>query len=180
MKVDLSGITKNPPSFIETWQGKSINFKLDKYIVSITQLSITDCIFYIENIAKSFALMKEILTVEKTDKKTDLMMNVTFLTLYKNLINIVYKLSKPYCKKWRYEKALYKKAMKDIIWFVDIVEQILDYWMYIKKKIFLLAKGQTLRQTVGESYSWNSLKLDGNGKILIRPRFESFLNAQRN
>ena len=44
--VDTSGVGENPPRFIETWQGKTINFKVnEKHSVKIQHFSFFENIF---------------------------------------------------------------------------------------------------------------------------------------
>lgn len=179
--VDTGGINKNPPAYIDTWRGKTINFKLDKYIVTISQLPFLMCLNHMRQIENLFRLLKENLEYKSESKQDKILHQIKYVTIYKTIIQIIYKLSKRFVdNKHGYKKALYKKAKQDVTWMMDVIEQTLDYWGYVKKKINLLAKGSTLRQMGGENFTWNSLEMDRQGKILLKPRFALPSNISSN
>lgn len=182
MYVDTSGISENPMiNFIDVWKGKTINFQLDKYIVHIAHLPALTCIRYIENIAYFYTLLKDNLEYKSTGRIDKIKNEAAYLNTYNSIVELVYKLSKQFVNnKSGYRKALRNKSKNDIVFMCEICEQILNYWTYVKKKIQILGKGTTLQQMAGGQLSWDSLNLDGNGTISLKPRFVPLSNIQRN
>lgn len=170
--VDTSGITTNPPKFIETLQNKTINFSIGSHKVSVSQLSIGDGLTTVNKIAALFKTLAK--QVERTPKSRLDQMNINVLktTTYKQIVYHIYLLSKPFVTSRRkFKKELFREAEKNHEKVLLIVEQIFDYWMYIKELLSLLARGGTLRMTTGDNFTWNSRETDINGNHIIKPRF---------
>lgn len=180
--VDTTGIQRSPiENFIDVWQGKTINFKCGKYHVKIAQLPALVCLKYIERISLLFNLLKTNLEYKSKNKLDKFKDQIEYLKIYNELSYIIFKLSYQFVnKKIGFRNALSKKCKEDIRWVCDVCEQILDHWAYVKKKINYLARGTTLRQTGGGTLSWDCLNLAGDGKILIKPRYEVLSNIQQN
>lgn len=175
--VDTSGIAVNPPSFIETIKNKTINFKVNDIDIKICHLSVVDGLNKIERIASLFLRLNKLFEIEtknKVDKiKTNLLKDATF----KQIVYQIYLLSKPFIKKKRLlKKELLKLAKNNVEQVLLISEQVFDYWRYIKKLMALLAQGVTLKQTVGERYTWSSYETDWTGRLIIKPRCELSMN----
>lgn len=181
--IDTSGIGTNPPLFIDTWQGKTINFRVDdKHIIHIPHMRPQQCFGHLKAIAAYYKILTaqaEKVAANKKEERQDKIINAY---AYYRIIVLIYNLSKDFVKnKRRYFKALHARGKNDVAFILDVTEQVIDYWTYIKKKLSLLATASSLRiSTNGGRSSWDSVKLASDGKISIRPRYESFWNAQRN
>lgn len=174
--VDTSGIQVNPPKFIETWQGKTINFKLNEYVVSICQLPIIYTFKKYETITSIWTEMVNLLKTEK-----NMMNSIRYMALYNQLISSIYDLSKHFVnKRFGYKKVLFKKGSTDMLFILGVCEEIFDYWSYIKKKILLLARGTTNNQTPGEISTIDLSKMGELTQRFVKPRFESILKGQQN
>jgi len=171
--VDTTGIDINPPKhYIEVEQNKTINFKLNKWVVSICHLPIKYNIKYIEKIKTIFSLIVQETDYIPTNKITELSHYLRMKALLHHGTILIYNLSKHFIKKKRgYKKALFKEALDNSDFIIDIMEQALDFWLYRKKKAQAVSQGQTLLSTVGSACTWNSLNLDSHGKRLIKPRY---------
>ena len=169
--IDTGGINKNPPAFIETWANKTINFKLGKHVVSINHLPIIENLEYIGKIGESYKVIKHGLDEVANNPLGNLDKKTLYLAHYMSIVDIIYKLSKPFTKKWGYKKAFYKKANTDSNWIFGLSEQILDYWLYMGKMLGALAKTKTPRMIYGEFLTSDNLKWDSRNRRLITPRF---------
>lgn len=179
--IDTSGIIENPPNFIEVWQGKTLNIKFNKYDIKIPFFGALESIKYIEKISKNYSVMINMINYKSLSNYDDIVKQVEYLKAYTNIFNAVYDISKKFIKnKKRYLKDLKYKFFNDIIFGLEISEQLFNYWKVVKKKIIYLASATTLRETDGESYTWNSLNLDLQGNISVKPRYESFWNISHN
>lgn len=186
--VDTSGIEQNPPRmFIETMQGKTINFQLGKYAVCIPMVSVTECTYYIGVIAGYYQIIRQLMDWVRLNDIADKdrtaeqklkyfiekqVVHVREIAVYNRAIKILYRLSlKHVNKRGGFEKALKEKCAKDYVWTMDVFEQINDFWQTVEKKNSFLARGTTLKQTDGYNSSWRSFKLDRNGNRLVVPRY---------
>jgi Trp operon repressor len=145
--VDTSGIPVNPPTYIEVIKNKTINFKLNnKCDVKICHLSLTNGLNTIQKICILFDNLNVLMQKQCTTRLEEIQNNFLKSAAYKNIINQVFILSKPFVKSKRsYRKALYKKALKDFEWFLLVVESIYNYWIYLGKLQALISRGKTLR-----------------------------------
>jgi hypothetical protein len=170
--INTTGISTNPPEFfIETWQGRTLNIKVnEKHNLIIPQLPAPRSIDYIDRIAKEYAIINGAMVAGFVGI-VGLQRQAIMHFAYKRLINHIYNLSKPFAKVG-YKKALFNKAKNDMIWTLDVTEQINDYWQLIKKKVLLQTMGRTLKQTDGYYTTWTDYKLDVTGARLIQPRYE--------
>jgi len=177
--IDRDGIDQNPPRhFIESWTNKTINFKLDKFTISIAQIPIHKNLRYLKKIAEYHNLLIKYVEYEPQNKIDEMRANLLYKQTYERIIELIYELSYQLVKKKkRFKKALYKKAESDVLWTLDVCEQVSDYWKLVKKKALLLAGQATLRQTVGEHCSWNSVNFDTGERISIKSRFGKFWNS---
>jgi hypothetical protein len=169
--VDTSGITNNPPRFVEVLQNKTINFVVGRWIVRVAQMSIKD-LTIVQRIAALYAQLQELFTNTPKNRVEEVRSNIAKDLLYRQIVGEIYHLSKHFVdKKRKYRKELFREARKNHEKVMLITEQIFDYWMYIKKLMSLLAKGGSLRQIIGDVYTWNSHEMDTNGMTIIKPRF---------
>jgi hypothetical protein len=170
--VNTAGITSNPPRFIELTEGKTINFRLGKEVVSISQISFNKGMETIERIQNLFTILSERIGHQPENEADKIKHNFLKINTYNLIVKEIYELSKPFARsKGKLKKELYKRAKKDTLFIMRICEQVLDYWIYVGKYTALLSKGKTLRQTFGGDATWNSINWDTTGKIDIRPRY---------
>ncbi len=170
--VDTSGVATNPPNFIDVLQNKTINFIIGSEKIVIRQLSIGSGLTTVNKISMLFERLA--LEIEKIPKNKLDQFNINILRtgIYKQMVFQIYLLSKPFVKsKRKFRKQLFKESSENHEKFLLIVEQVFDYWMYIKKLLALLSKGGSHRMTIGEGSTWNSLEMDIGGNRIIRPRF---------
>ena len=175
--VDTSGVATNPPKFIDVLVNKTINFEVGKYSIKIEQLGIGKCMTTVNKIASLF----EMLTVEidrvPTGKVDEMKHNLMKDSIYKQIVMHIYLLSAPFVdNKRKYRKELINYSKDNHIKIFHIVEQVIDYWTYIKKLVALLSKGGSLKKTIGEWCTWNSLSMDSAGNHSIKPRFDWSMN----
>jgi len=57
------------------------------------------------------------------------------------------------------------------MWGLDVLENMNDFWNTVKRKVFFLSRGTTLRQTDGYNSIWNDYHMDANGNRLVKPRY---------
>ena len=170
--IDTSGIEKNPPRFTELMKGTTINFKIDKYDVKITQLNITKGVDTIKMIAGYYKQL--CIEIDKTaETKTELLTkDVTIYKLNLKLVTLIYDLSYRFVKnKRRYRKALIKTLTSDFRALISICEECIDYWSCLGKRLSLLAEGTTNRQTYGDNASQSLQSMGLDGKSEIKPRY---------
>jgi hypothetical protein len=171
--IDRSGITGNQAyNFIDVWGGKVMNIRFKKWVITFSQIPAIEGLNNLNLLSGCHAGLLSAVT-SKGEKVTRIEQK-TFMLYYSSIIEILYRLSAPHVpalKRFFYRRDLFAHALKDTAWTLDIVENLIDYWTTIKKKIEMLSKGKTLTATIGGRYSWNSLKTDTAGNILIRPRF---------
>jgi len=173
--VDISGIINNPPTFQEVWKNQTINFKLGKEAIRISHMPAMDCISYISKISACYIKLDEYTKYMPNGKLDTFINNQRYINIYRYLILLIYKLSKPHAKKKGvFRKELFKRGKKDTQFIMSITEQILDYWKYMGKQRALLAQGKTLRMIHGDRFTWDKLKMDGQGKILKTPRYVKY------
>lgn len=171
--VDRSGIESNPPvNFIDVESNRTINFKVGGQDISICHLPWMEGIGAIKKIATLFTYMKQALDANTQDKREELSNNVFYANSYRTIVALIYELAKPHAKnKRKLKKALLKKSKDDTMFIIGVCQEIVDYWRYMGKLIALLAKGTTVRETVGSAFTWKDLNPDNDGKILIKQRF---------
>jgi len=174
--VDTSGVANNPPQFIEVLKNKTINFKLDKWTIRIAHLSVLNGVDKIKRIATLFKHIQELHAQEPVNRMHELKSKALRYAAYNVTVKEMYNLAKPFAPGRRFKQAFYRKAQADIEWFLLIVEQVFDYWVYVGKLLSLLGQGGTLRQTIGGSCTWNSSSWDMEGRVIIKPRFVSCMN----
>nr|BDD44682.1 hypothetical protein 12 [Legionellales bacterium] len=170
--VDTSGITDNPPNFIEVQQNKTINFVFSGEKVVIPYITVGDGLSKVKKIASYYKLINELHDMETTTRVEEIKNNMARSNIYKLAVKEIYKLSKPFAKHVRrFKKRFYKEANNNFELVMLITEQIFDYWMYIKKLLALLSRGGSLRMTIGGGFTWNSYATDIDGKLIIKPRY---------
>jgi hypothetical protein len=184
---DITGISTNPPKFVDLMKNKTINFVCGKEKIVIHQLSITKGLTTIELIARLFQGLQEEMKREFDDKTEQIKHNIFKWRYYKQIYSLVFKLAKPFAyNKRQFKKEFMSKANKDMEWTLLIVEQILDYWGYLGEFVALLAildywgylgefvallaRGATIRQMHGEAVGWNSFNGASGGTFEIKPR----------
>jgi hypothetical protein len=175
--VDTSGISENPPKFIEVLQNKTINFLIGDHKIAITQLSIGSGLTIVGKIAYLYQQLIQAIEIIPESRVQEVKNNIYKDALFKQIVKEIYRLSKPFAKsKRKYKKALFAESKKNLEKVLLITEQIFDYWMYIKKLLALLSRGGTMRMTIGEECTWNSFETDTNGNRIIKPRFVLSMN----
>jgi hypothetical protein len=169
--VDTSGITENPPRYIEVKQNKTINFLVNGEKVVISYITI-EGLSLVKKIATYYRILSELQNIESENRIDEIRTNLAIANTYKSAVKEIYKLSKPFAKhRRRFKKAFFKEAANNFELVLLITEQIFDYWMYIKKLLALLGKGGSLRMTIGGGFTWSSYTTDLDGNLLIRPRY---------
>ncbi len=177
MYINTSGVSANPPKFIELMEGKTINFELDEYSIHIAQVSFNKGMAIIEKIVFLFELLSEQMKVKAETRTEEIKNNLFKMKTYNALVGQIYNLSKHYVKsKAKFKKKLHKKANADFAWLLSICSEIIDYWTFVGKQLALLSKGKTIRQTFGADATWNSLSWDSSGAIEIKPRYVLSMN----
>jgi hypothetical protein len=175
---DLSGIEYNPPKFVDLIKNKTINFVCGKEKIVISQINITQGLSIIELIARMFRGLQEQMNLNYDNKVQEVQHNILKWKYYKQICNLVFKLSKPFAKnKRRFKKEFFKKANYDMEWMLLIVEQILDYWGYLGEFVALLARGATIKQIHGEAVGWSSFNGASGGTFEIKPRLGLHLSS---
>lgn len=171
--VDTTGTGVNPPiKYIDVELNKTINFKLDKWVISICHLPIKYNIKYIDKIKTIYDLIVKESDYIPANKTQEFTHSVRTNALYYQATLLIYELSSHFVKdKRKYKRALFKKSKESSDFVMDIIEQTVDFWLYRKKKALMLSQAQTLLSMVGSAYTWNSLNLDSHGKRLIKPRY---------
>ncbi|MBU1235026.1 MAG: hypothetical protein KKC77_19235, partial [Proteobacteria bacterium] len=170
--IDTSGIAINPPKFIDVLQNKTINFNIGKYAIKIGHISIGSGLTTVNKIAMLYNGLDKLTDQIPKNRMDEISINFRKVSIYKLIVHQIYLLSKHFVdNKRKYKKELFKFSNENQEKIMLITEQIFDYWKYIKKLLALLGRGGTLRQTIGERYTWNSYETDTNGKVIIKPRF---------
>ena len=171
--IDRSGIPGNPAvSFIDVWTGKVINIIFGKWKITFSQIPAPEGINILHILSGCHAGLRN--AIKETEGKVSPIDQKTYILYYSSIIELIYRLSAPHInifKRYFYRKALKRQAMENVAWLLDVVENLVDYWSSVKKKIELLSQGKTLFQTVGARYTWSSYSVDGEGMISIKPRF---------
>ena len=177
--IDRSGVKSTKEmNFVDLKVGKTINFKVGDQVVSIGHLPWTTCLQYITKITALYNLLAEMTEFKPKDNIEELKQNIRYDQIYKEICKLIYQVSYGFAgKKFGYKRRFMKQAREDIGFVTGICEQIIDYWNPVKKKLKLLANGQTLASTLGGRFTWSSLELDRAGKVLIKPRFGNSLNT---
>jgi hypothetical protein len=117
--------------------------------------------------------LNELFEVKTTGKLDEIKISILKQTVYNHIVNQIYLLSAPFAAhKRKFRKELFKISKTDFETVLLIVEQVFDYWRYIKKLIALLGQGATLRQTHGERFTWKAFESDSTGNPLIKPRYD--------
>lgn len=164
--IDTSGISTNDPkNYIDIWRGKTLNIKInDKFDIIIGDMPFIFAIRHLERIASIYTSLNESRKLETSQKTKDIIL----LKVYDILVNELYKICFQFSKKKvGLRRAIYERGLNDIIWLLSTCEEITDYWRVIEKKFQLLGRGETLKETAGAMFTWDSLKVDEQGKILI-------------
>jgi hypothetical protein len=175
--VDTSGIAHNPPQFIEVTKNKTINFKIGSHHIIVSQITVNEGMVKINTIASIFKSLVEALESKPKNKLDQVRLNVVRAGLYKQAVANVFKFSVIFAKnKKAYKKAIFKYAKEDYEGMLLIIEQIFDYWIYLKKLKALLAQGGSHRMIIGEGSTWNSYETDMTGKRIIKPRYALSMN----
>jgi len=183
MYVDSGGVRSIPPEYIDVVKRKTMNVKLDaEFTISIPQVSFIDAVYRIREIQAIFYLLKQ-----ESERKDALVVNEKnlkqFLTFAHALCVLVYSLSYTFIKRGKrkaYFKAMKKRMINDIEWTCELLEQMLDFWAYIKKKVSYLAKGSTPRQMYGDNFSWDYLGIGSDGSTYLLPRYGKPLSTTDN
>lgn len=171
--VDRSGIEENPPKkYIDISSNKTINFKLDSETIHINHLPWQDGIRYINKIYFLFGHLEGYRKYQPKGKIDEMKNNFLYLRTYSHIVLLVYKLAAPHSKnKRRLKKELFKRAKKDTLFTISLIQEIIDYWRYMGELTALLARGKTIRAMAGNGFTWRSYVTDREGRISIKRRF---------
>jgi len=170
--VNTAGIVENPPRFVELMDNKTINIKLDKEAIIVNQVSFNKGMTHIQRISYLVELLNTTMQGVAKTKLDGIKQSVKKMTIYNQLVNELYGLSKHFASnKRRYKKELYKRTKDDFLFTLRVCEEVIDYWSTVGKLQALLGKGKTLRQIHGVNATWNSTKWDSDGRIEIKPRY---------
>jgi len=175
--VDTSGVSVNPPNFIEVLKNKTINFDIGTHAIKITHITPSDGFTSVNLIASLFSKFSDLMEKIPENKIERIKNNLLKAGIYKQIVYEIYNLSKSFTSgNGGYRRALidYSKTHEEEIFL--IVDQIFDYWMYIKKLVALLSKGGSKRMILGEGCTWNSYETDMTGNRIIKPRFGLSMN----
>ncbi len=171
--VDRGGISSNPPTFLDTWQNKTINFSYKGLEIKISHLPIRENLEVISRLAGLFAILRDGASAHFKVPFTKDLAKSTYQQAYIEIVNILFTLSKPHIKKtFRYKKKFFNHFIEDSEAVFQISSQIFDYWQYMGKLLAVLAQGLTPRLVYGADLTSGSLKWDTQGNRLIEPRYE--------
>jgi hypothetical protein len=174
--IDTSGIASNPPEFIDILQNKTINFLIGKEKIVISQISIGEGFSKINLISSLYTNLYNLNEQIPKNEVEKFKLNMQKTRAYNLIVKYVYNLSKPFAKKKRVFKKEFFNLSKNPEKMFLICEQIIDYWIYIKKLQALLAKGRTGKMINGEWFTWNSCEMDIDGKRIFKPRYGLSMN----
>ena len=176
--IDRSGILKNPPTFLETWQNKTINFKYDGVEIKIGHLPIKENLEYITKISGHFSVLKQSAETFYNRPFTKEEGSAVYIASYKAIVDLLFTLSKPHIKKSLfYKKRFYAKANQDADFVFGICQEIFDYWQNMGKLRGAMERGLSPRLMYGERLFSDRLKWDKDGERLIVPRYAYIFQA---
>ncbi len=170
--VDTSGIKENPPKFIETWQNKALNIKVDdKHIITIPHFGSKVCFKHLNTITILYTALINKLDDKSVNKLEETISLIQYRTIYKRIVKMVYDMCKPFVKNRKTKKAYFKRAKTDRLFILEACNEIVDFWSLVKKKLIYLATGKTLRQAQmdGSMSTVNSSSSDGQPRTSIKP-----------
>lgn len=175
--IDTTGISQNPPRFIELMEGKTINIKFDKYYVCINQVSFLKGMSALDNIQYLYSELVKLMD-KKTETETEHMrLNIRKMKTYSAIVGQIYELSKRFVKnKGKYRKELFKKSQEDFEFILNVCAEVIDYWSHVGKLLALLSQGSTPRKTYGDERIMTSRKWGSDGTIEIKPRYVLSMN----
>jgi hypothetical protein len=156
--VDKSGITSiKDMNFLDVKKKKTLNFKVGKEAFSITQIKVMQTLTIFDEMVLNFQRLKAV-QESKVEAK---MKQIYYNKIYADIGELIYQLALPISKsKKRLKKEILLMVRNDVESVLDIASNIINYWLPVKKKALLLAKGTTLQQTAGKGSSWNSVAVD--------------------
>ena len=180
MYVDITGVRQNPPEYIDVVKRKTMNVRIDdEFTIHIPQVSFIDGVYRIREIQSIFLLLRQ-----QSEDKTALKINEKnlqeFLTFCSALATVLYSLSYTFVKRSKrkkYFRVLKTKMLNDIEWTCELIEQVIDFWSYIKKKVQYLSLGSSLRQMHGADASWDCISWGTDGSSYLLPRFGKSLST---
>lgn len=172
--VDRSGIVKNPPTFIETLENKTLNFDYNGKIIRICHLPFVEQMKWVNKISGLFNILqlKNDETTAKAFEKHNIK-GADIITIIDSIAVALYQLSKPqlsFRERIGRKKWMMKKAREDVNFLVGLSGEIFDYWQFMGKQFALLARGATMRMMYGPEASFNTISTDIHGNRLITPR----------
>lgn len=170
--IDRSGISQNPPTFLETWQNKTINLKYGGLKIIIPHLPIRENLTVISQIAGNFQIYEQGAKAFFKLPLGDKQRSDIYEAAYSRNIKLLYKLAKPHSKGLFFKRRFHNLAAQDSEFIFRLSEAVFDYWQYMGKLSGALAKGQTPRLMYGADLFSDSLKWDSHGNRSITPRFE--------
>lgn len=175
--VDRSGIVKNPPTFIETLENKTLNFNYNGIIIRIAHLPFVEQMKWVSKISGLFNILqlKNDDATAKAFEKYNIK-SVDIITIVDSIAVALYQLSKSQLSFWERigrKKWMKKKARENASFIVGLSGEIFDYWQYLGNEFALRARGATLRMIHGPEASANTIKKDIHGNRLITPRHDS-------
>lgn len=181
------------PSTIDLIEMRTLNLPIKKWVVNkkskyntimdyktvdtlhIPSITLEDFLITVPKIQVMFNAIND--TLKKAEdyniESIAYIKSLARVKFYKDeLIKHFYTLTSRFVKnKKAYEKHLIEQSNISIGWLIETCSNIIDYYTTSKKKIQLLQKGTTVRQTLGDNLSWDSIKMDEHGKKLLKPRY---------
>lgn len=172
--VDTSGTTMKSRTFFDFIARKTINYDIGKgYTFSVMHIGAVDASMEMENFIACF---KALQTAVETKQKILRYQQVK--TVYEALVASFYRLSKnfyPWWRRWHYRAALRAFCFGNIDNVLSMGEALVNYWVPVKKKISLLAGGQTALQIYGVGFTWSNWQREEEQKKLRKSLCMSFL-----
>ena len=168
---------------IDVWSEKKLSLKIGKDVVKVGHLPAHLQLKHLKDISSSFYLLNllakeeerviDLPTCSKTDKpyKHELKALIEasftneampFLIAYHACIKKVWALVRyfvPWYKRFLVKRKFYQQAMGEMEWLLNFVNEIYNYWLYLGKRMGLLASQQTPEMTPSQDYLMPSLSM---------------------
>lgn len=173
---DKSGIASNPPTFLETWENKTINFNFKGKIIRIGHLPFKETYNHISKISDLFKVLMAKHDGSMEDYfKDKRLSDMEITSVVDTIADTLYELSKPYLSFYERlgrRKWMIKKCRNDVDFVIGLSGEIFDYWLNLGNALALLMRGATVKMMYGQDASLNTTKRDSVGARLIEPRQE--------
>ena len=170
--IDKSGIASNPPSFLETKAGKTLNIDFDGTKIIINHFPIWENLEIISKIAGIFQSLKVGADLFYNKPLTEIESVAYYQIAYEKLINLLIKILRPHLSRKELKKfKIFARENSNGVF--EICAEIFDFWQYMGKLTAGMGQGLSPRLQYGERLTSDSLKWDDQGERLIQPRYVS-------